>query len=145
MYSLALTILTRSWYNLYYASLGFSTDQTFDVTCGQHFFIVIRKKATVIENIGGSISDGLHYVHMIVLGTVMLHYSCFLWELAFGNIDKAISTNGWIMLVWQDTFPMHMFLLQTKLKVPILPTARSQFYQQLLASITTKANVFPMI
>ena len=141
MYLLALTILTRSWYNSYYAWSRFLDGPSgWRDLCnfGQYFMIFIRKKATVIENIGGSISDGLHYVHMIVLGAVMLHYSCFLWELAFGNIDKAILTNGWIMLVWQDTFPMHMFLLQTKLKV-------SQFYQHLLASITTKANVFPMI
>ena len=120
--------------------LGFSTDQAVEVICAilsNIFFI--RKKATVIENIGGSISDGLHYVHMIVLGTVMLHYSWILWENAFANIDKAISTNGWIMRVWQDTFPMHMFLLQTKLP------PKSQFYQHLLASITTKANVFPII
>ena len=31
----------------------------------------IIKKALVIENIGGSISDGLHYVHLIVQGTVI--------------------------------------------------------------------------
>ena len=43
-----------------------------------------------------------------------------------GNIDKAISINGWIMQVWQDIFPMHMFLLQTKPKM-------SQFYQHSLA------------
>ena len=36
--------------------------------------IFINEKATVIESIGGAISDGLHYVHMIVLGTVISHY-----------------------------------------------------------------------
>ena len=42
--------------------------------------IFTNEKATVIENIGGSISDGLHYVHMIVLGAVMSNYFRFLRE-----------------------------------------------------------------
>ena len=45
--------------------------------------IFIIEKATVIENIGGAISDGLHYVHMIVLGTVISFFLFFCEKILF--------------------------------------------------------------
>ena len=60
-------------------------------------------QATVIEKIGGSISDGLHYVHLIVLGTVIFGIKKFTNQYPFrrvdnlryvGNMYKAILING---------------------------------------------------
>ena len=43
-------------------------------------------QASVIEKIGGSISDGLHYVHLIVLGTVIFGIKKFTTQYDIGNI-----------------------------------------------------------
>ena len=134
-FSLILTKLIRSWYKRIYSKRFLLQARSHLKSTTEKFYI--NMQATVIEKIGGSISDGLHYVHLIVLGTVIFSIKKFTTQYPFrrvdnlryvGNMYKAILINGWTMLVWQDTSPMPMFLSQMKLKMKLkmLP-----FYQHL--------------
>jgi len=72
-------------------------------------------QATVIENIGGSISDGLHYVHLIVLG----------------DFDKWVNYAG----VARHFSDAYVLIANEAEGVPILPTLAGINYYQAVSFI----------